>query len=115
MSTKTLYERLGGYDAIVAVFGDLLPRLMSDSRLKRFWEHRGQDGIDREKQLLINFLSASSGGPMYYTGRDMKTCHKGMKISEADWTAFFATSMRRWTPLKFPRLSGARSSASCNH
>ena len=88
MSTKTLYERLGGYDAIVAVSGDLLPRLMSDSRLKRFWEHRGQDGIDREKQLLINFLSASSGGPMYYTGRDMKTCHKGMKISEADWTAF---------------------------
>lgn len=61
---------------------------MSDSRLKRFWEHRGQDGIDREKQLLINFLSASSGGPMYYTGRDMKTCHKGMKISKADWTAF---------------------------
>ena len=88
MSTKTLYERLGGYDAIVAVSGDLLPRLMSDSRLKRFWEHRGLDGIDREKQLLINFLSASSGGPMYYTGRDMKTCHKGMKISEADWTAF---------------------------
>ena len=41
MSTKTLYERLGGYDAIVAVSGDLLPRLMSDSRLKRFWEHRG--------------------------------------------------------------------------
>ncbi len=88
MSTKTLYERLGGYDAIVAVSGDLLPRLMSDSRLKRFWEHRGLDGIDREKQHLINFLSASSGGPMYYTGRDMKTCHKGMKISEADWTAF---------------------------
>ncbi len=39
MSTKTLYQRLGGYDAIVAVSGDLLPRLMSDSRLKRFWDH----------------------------------------------------------------------------
>jgi hemoglobin len=62
MSTKTLYERLGGYDAICAVSGDLLPRPMSDSRLKRFWDHRGQDGIEREKQLLINFLSASSGG-----------------------------------------------------
>jgi hemoglobin len=80
MSTKSLYERLGGYDAIVAVSGDLLPRLMSDSRLKRFWNHRGQDGIDREKQHLINFLCSSSGGPMYYTGRDMKTCHKGMGI-----------------------------------
>jgi hemoglobin len=89
MSNKTLYERLGGYDAISAVSGDLLPRLMSDSRLKRFWDHRGEDGIKREKQLLIDFLCASSGGPMYYTGRDMKVSHKGMKISEADWKAFF--------------------------
>lgn len=72
-----------------AVSDDLLPRLMSDSRLKRFWEHRGEDGIKREKQLLVDFLCASAGGPMYYTGRDMKVSHKGMKISAADWTAFF--------------------------
>ena len=62
MSNKTLYERLGGYEAICAVSEDLLPRLMSDSRLKRFWDHRGEDGLRREKQLLIDFLSASSGG-----------------------------------------------------
>jgi hypothetical protein len=42
-------ERLGGYDAIGAVSEDLLPCLMSDSRLKRFWDHRGEDGIKREK------------------------------------------------------------------
>ena len=53
MSTKTLYERLGGYDAIVAVSGDLLPRLMSDSRPKRFWEHRGEDGIPVEGLLTL--------------------------------------------------------------
>jgi hemoglobin len=62
MSKKSLYERLGGYDAIVAVSEDLLPRLMSDSRLKRFWDNRGEDGLKREKQLLIDFLCASSGG-----------------------------------------------------
>jgi hemoglobin len=61
---------------------------MSDARLKRFWEHRGEDGIRREKQLLIDFLCSSAGGPVYYTGRDMKTGHKGMKITDADWTAF---------------------------
>lgn len=91
MSPKTLYQRLGGYDAMCAVSDDLLPRLMSDSRLKRFWEHRGEDGLKREKQLLIDFLCASAGGPMYFTGRDMKISHKRMKISEADWTAFLAT------------------------
>ncbi len=88
MSERTLYERLGGYDAINAVANDLLPRLQQDSRLARYWQHRGEDGVKREKQLLIDFLCSSAGGPLYYTGRDMKTSHRGMKISEGDWSAF---------------------------
>ncbi len=88
MQQKTLYERLGGYDAVTAVVNDLLPRLQADAQLRRFWQHRGEDGVTREKQLLIDFLCACAGGPLYYTGRDMKTSHKGMKISESDWVAF---------------------------
>ena len=88
MSEHTLYQRLGGYDAISAVANDLLPRLQQDPQLGRFWHNRGDDGIQREKQLLIDFLCASAGGPLYYTGRDMKVSHKGMKISESDWAAF---------------------------
>ena len=88
MNRKSLYERLGGYDAISAVANDLLPRLQADSKLARFWQNRGADGINREKQLLIDFLCSSAGGPLYYTGRDMKISHKGMKISESDWSAF---------------------------
>jgi hemoglobin len=61
---------------------------MSDPLLGRFWQHRAADSIAREKQSLINFLCASSGGPMYYPGRDMKLSHKGMRISDADWQAF---------------------------
>jgi hemoglobin len=88
MSDKTLYERLGGYDAICAVANDLLPRLQADPQLARYWQHRAEDGLNREKQLLIDFLCSSAGGPLYYTGRDMKISHKGMKISESDWSAF---------------------------
>ena len=84
----TLYARLGGYDAIAAVAEDLLPRLMADAQLGRFWQHRGEDGLRREKQLLIDFLCASAGGPLYYRGRDMASSHKGMRISEGDWTIF---------------------------
>ena len=102
MSNKSLYERLGGYDAIVAVSEGLLPRLMSDSRLRRFWDNRGEDGIKREKQLLIDFLCASAGGPMYYTGRDMKVSHKGMKISEADWKAFLGHANATLDAFKVP-------------
>jgi len=88
MSEQPLYTRLGGYDAIAAVCGDLLPRLQGDALLGRFWQNRGDDGIAREKQLLIDFLCAQAGGPMVYTGRDMKLSHAGMKISDADWSAF---------------------------
>src|SRR5437870_295834 len=87
-TTATLYARLGGYDAIAAVADDLLPRLMSDPQLARFWAHRATDSIRRERQLLIDFLCASAGGPLYYTGRDMATSHKGMNISAGDWTLF---------------------------
>lgn len=82
----TLYAHLGGYDSIAAVADDLLPRLMSDAQLGRFWQNRGENGVRREKQLLIDFLCASAGGPLYYTGRDMATAHRGMGISESDWT-----------------------------
>ena len=90
MSNKSLYERLGGYDAIRAVVNNLLPRLQADAVLGRFWQNRGVDGIEREKQLLVDFLCAQAGGPMYYTGRDMVLSHRGMKVSERDWTAFIA-------------------------
>lgn len=84
----TLYSRLGGYDAISAVTDDLLLRLRSDAQLGRFWQNRGEDGMRREKQLLVDFLCASAGGPLYYTGRDMATSHRGMRITESDWSAF---------------------------
>jgi hemoglobin len=87
-TSTTLYARLGGYDAIAAVADNLLPRLMGDDQLGRFWQHRGDDGIQREKQLLVDFLCCSAGGPVYYTGRDMLTSHRGMGISESDWRRF---------------------------
>jgi hemoglobin len=102
-STKTLYERLGGYDAIAAVAGDLLPRLQKDARLARYWQHRSDDGVQREKQLLIDFLCSSAGGPLYYTGRDMKTSHRGMRISEGDWTAFLGHLEATLDGFKVPR------------
>ena len=88
MSEKTLYDRLGGDDAISAVANDLILRLRADALLGRFWSHRGEDGIAREKQLLVDYLCSSAGGSTYYTGRDMLTSHRGMRISESDWSAF---------------------------
>ncbi len=103
MDQKSLYERLGGYDSISAFANDLLPRLEGDSQLGRFWQNRGDDGIAREKQLLIDYLCLSTGGPMVYTGRDMKTTHKGMKISEEDWSIFLEHAGATMEALQIPK------------
>ena len=47
-----------------------------------------EDGLQREKQLLIDFLCHSAGGPLYYTGRNMILTHRGMNISQSDWDVF---------------------------
>ena len=98
----TLYARLGGYDAIAAVTDDLLPRLMSDPLLARFWANRGTDGLRRERQLLVDFLCSSAGGPLYYTGRDMPTSHKGMGISGRDWDVFMGHVQATLTKFAVP-------------
>jgi hemoglobin len=103
MSKKTLYERLGGYDAIASVANDLLPRMQADSQLARFYQHRGEDGLRRSRQLLIDFLVSSAGGPLYYTGRNMKITHKGMKISERDWSAFLGHLNTTLEALQIPQ------------
>jgi len=101
-ANKSLYERLGGYDAITEVANDLLPRLQADSQLGRFWAHRGEDGVKREKQLLIDFLCASAGGPVYYRGRDMALAHRGMRINESDWKVFLGHAAATLAKFKVP-------------
>jgi hemoglobin len=86
--TESLYKRLGGYTAISAVVDDLAERLINNKQLGRFYQHRGADGIAREKQLTKYFITEQTGGPLYYTGRDMKSAHAGMRMSKSDWKIF---------------------------
>ncbi len=102
MTEKTLYERLGGYDGITEFVNTLLPRLQQDNQLGRFWLHRGNDGVNREKQLLIDYLCANAGGALYYTGRNMKLTHEGMNISESDWNIFIGHAVDAMNVLHIP-------------
>lgn len=82
---KSLYARLGGYDGIAAVSDDFVGRLAGDPQLNKFFVGHGQDSLRRIRQLVVDQLCEASGGPCYYIGRDMRTTHKGLGISESDW------------------------------
>ncbi len=83
----TLYKRLGGYDALAAVTDDFLGRLATDQQFGRFFVGHSADSIKRIRQLIVDQLCAATGGPCVYTGRDMKTAHAGLGITNQDWDA----------------------------
>jgi hemoglobin len=81
----TLYQRLGGYDAIAAVSDDFVGRLATGKLLSRFVVGLSNDSKMKLRQHLVDFLCNATGGPCIYLGRDMKTVHTGLGITEADW------------------------------
>lgn len=83
----TLYTRLGGYDAVAAVTDDFVGRLAGDPSLGRFFKGHSTNSLGRIRQLIVDQLCNVTGGPCVYTGRDMKTTHAGLAITEADWQA----------------------------
>jgi hemoglobin len=84
---KSLYVRLGGYDAIAAVTDDFLGRLTKDPQFTRFFSGFSTDSVKRIRQLIVEQLCAAAGGPCFYTGRDTKKTHAGLGITEKDWDA----------------------------
>lgn len=85
METKSLYQRLGGYDALAAVTDDFLGRLEKSKTLGRFFAGVSDDSAIKLRQHVIDFLCMATGGPCKYGGRDMKVVHTGLEITEADW------------------------------
>ena len=89
-SEKSLYERLGGYDAIAAATDELLQRMTSDPDVGFYWRGHSTDSMRRDRQLIVDFLCEAIGGPVIYRGRDMKTSHEGLRITEREWEIFVA-------------------------
>jgi hemoglobin len=81
---KSLYDRLGGKDAITAVVDDFVNTAATDERIKQFFTNTDAKDL---KAKLVDQICEASGGPCKYTGKDMKTAHTGMKITEADFNA----------------------------
>jgi hemoglobin len=80
----SLYDRLGGKDAITVVIDDFVANVAADKRINaRF----AKTNIPHLKQMLVEQVCQATGGPCTYTGKSMKDAHKGMKITEADFNA----------------------------
>jgi hemoglobin len=85
----TLYQRLGERKAIVAVVDDFVNNCAADKRINAFFAATAKDParLAKFKANLVDQICEASGGPCKYSGKDMKTAHAGMGISNADFDA----------------------------
>jgi hemoglobin len=99
-ASKTLYERLGGQDAIKAVVKDFVEeQVAKDPRINaRF----GNTDIPKFEGLLSDQICQGTGGPCKYTGKDMKTAHTGMKITDDEFTALVEDLKKTLDKFKVP-------------
>ena len=101
---RTLYARLGGQDGLQSIVSDWVDRAMADPRVN--WKRLGvksggvlglrqkdvswnptQAKIDEMKKHIVQYLTTTTGGPSHYDGRDMKSSHANMKISNVEFDA----------------------------
>ena len=85
-SDKSLYDRLGGVDAIKAVVKDFVEeQVAKDDRINaKFFSNTD---LPKLQEHLVNQICEATGGPCKYTGRSMKEAHTGMGVDEAAWNA----------------------------
>jgi hemoglobin len=99
MQQKSLYDRLGGQGAIVAVVDDFVGNVAADNRINKFF---ARTDIPRLKRLLVEQICAGTGGPCTYTGRDMKSAHAGMGITDAQFNALVEDLVKSLDKFKVP-------------
>ncbi|AFK03435.1 globin [Emticicia oligotrophica DSM 17448] len=87
--STSLYNQLGGNAAISAVIDQFITNVAGDSRINAFFADAAADParLMKLRNNLINQVGQATGGPEKYTGLDMKTAHRGMGITEADFNA----------------------------
>jgi hemoglobin len=87
MEHRSLYDRLGGRKAIVAVVDDFVARAAADSRINAKF---ARTDVPRLTAMLVEQVSEATGGPVKYTGRGMRETHDHMAVTAGEFDALVA-------------------------
>jgi hemoglobin len=75
---NTIYDRIGGHEAIEVVVEDFYVRVLADAQLAGFFTGTN---MNRLKGKQVEFFAAALGGREPYTGAPMKQVHQGRGIT----------------------------------
>lgn len=74
----SIYEQIGGAEALESVVEDFYGRVLADPELTGFFTG---SNMSRIKGLQVQFFAAALGGPDPYTGASMRDIHRGRGIA----------------------------------
>jgi hemoglobin len=84
-AAPSVYKQLGGREGIAQIVDDFVANVLADNRINARFKALQPAQVFKLKSNLSDQICDATGGPCAYTGRDMKTAHKGMAITEAEW------------------------------
>ncbi|HMQ63248.1 MAG TPA: group 1 truncated hemoglobin [Flavilitoribacter sp.] len=85
----TLYDRLGGIDAISAVVDQFITNVVADNTINARFAATAANPSRAQllRNNLIDQICEGTGGPCKYKGKTMMEAHQGMNITEAEFNA----------------------------
>jgi len=101
----SLYDQLGGVYGIAPLVEDFVDRLWRNPVIianPAVAEARKRYAKASLVFLLTEYLCDKTGGPMVYRGRDMKTAHAGLQISDKEWRAMIGDLRRSMSRFSVP-------------
>jgi hemoglobin len=87
---KSLFERLGGKEAIAKVVDIFIKNVAADAKINKRFAKLPAAKMEKLKTNLVDQICEATGGDCKYTGKGMKEVHKGMKIKDDEWNALVA-------------------------
>lgn len=99
MEEASLYDRLGGKEAITAVVDEFVANVAADQRINGFFAGADIPGL---KGHLVDQICQASGGPCTYSGKDMKSAHQGMGVKEEHFNALVEDLIAALDKFKVP-------------
>jgi hemoglobin len=101
-SGPTLYQRLGGREAIKGVVDDFVANMAADPRVNSRFKGLDAGRVAKLQTNLADQICDATGGPCAYLGKDMKAVHTDMGITDAEWTATVEDLVKSLDKFKVP-------------
>jgi hemoglobin len=84
-SKMSLYDRIGGAEAVAGMVDRFYARVIADPDLRPYFDHVALDKLQR---MQVEFFSAALDGPILYTGRPVIHAHQGRRITRQHFQKF---------------------------